>query len=239
MNEFDQARSDFDRLGQLLPNDQDTVKNCINTMEQRKKEKEKGETKLYKSLFKTSLYDDKPQKLSSIPKYDPSNPRVYFDITVDNQEPRRVEFELFAKNVPLTAENFRVLCTGEKSSKLHYKNSIFHRIIKGFMMQGGDFENSNGTGGSSIYGNKFDDENFIFPHSEPGLLSMANSGPNTNGSQFFITFKETPWLDGKHVVFGRVIKGLEFVQEIENVETDGQDKPKGEIRIVDCGEIKG
>ena len=238
------AKTDFEKLGQLLPNDPDTVKNCCNIMEQRKKEKEKNESKLFKSFLKTNLYDDIPQKLSSIPKFDPSNPRVFFDISIGGKNPNRIEFELFKKNVPLTAENFRALCTGEKSNsssgsgKLHYKNTIFHRVIKGFMMQGGDFENANGTGGSSIYGNKFNDENFIFPHSEPGLLSMANSGPNTNGSQFFITFKETPWLDNKHVVFGRVIKGMEIVNEVENIESDSQDKPSIKVEIVDCGELK-
>jgi peptidylprolyl isomerase len=238
LNDFDLARADFEVLAKLLPNDQDTVKNCLNILEQRKKEKEKNETKLYKSLFKSSLYDDKPQKLTSLPQVDPTNPKIFFDISVDGKDPKRVEFELFAKQVPLTAENFRALCTGEKGGKLHYKGSIFHRIIKGFMMQGGDFENANGTGGSSIYGAKFNDENFTYPHTEGGLLSMANSGPNTNGSQFFITFKETPWLDGKHVVFGRVIKGLDYINEIETIESDSQDKPKVEVRIIDSGEIK-
>jgi len=238
---YDNAKNDFDKLGQLLPNDQETVKNCFAILEERKNESEKSKSKLYKSLLKTSLYEDKPHKASALPKYDPENPRVFFDISIDGKESKRVEFELFKKNVPLTAENFRALCTGEKASesnKLHFKNTIFHRVIKTFMMQGGDFENSNGTGGSSIYGRKFNDENFTFPHTEPYLLSMANSGPNTNGSQFFITFKETPWLDGKHVVFGRVIKGMDVVDEVEKTECDGQDKPTKEIKIVDCGEIK-
>lgn len=139
-------------------------------------------------------------------------------------EPRRVEFELFSNICPRTAENFRALCTGEKGEgktgkALHYKGCGFHRLIKGFMLQGGDFTAGNGTGGESIYGNKFDDEDFSIGHQTTGLLSMANAGPNTNGSQFFITFKETPWLDGKHTVFGQVSKGIEHIQFIENIQT--------------------
>ena len=148
------------------------------------------------------------------------NPRVFFDITIGGGNPRRVEFELFKDTVEKTAENFRALCTGEKGvgksgKPLHYKGSAFHRIIPDFMCQGGDFTRGNGTGGESIYGNKFNDENFLHKHNEPYLLSMANAGPNTNGSQFFITHKETPWLDGRHSVFGHVVEGQDVVDAIQ------------------------
>ncbi|MEG3439055.1 peptidylprolyl isomerase [Pannus brasiliensis CCIBt3594] len=169
------------------------------------------------------------------------NPRVFFDIFIDGKNAGRVVMELFADVVPNTAENFRALCTGEKGTgqagkPLHYKGSFFHRIIPQFMCQGGDFTRGNGTGGESIYGNKFKDENFSLKHDRPGLLSMANAGPNTNGSQFFITTVETPWLDGKHVVFGQVVEGIEVIQAMEKVGTDSG-RTKVPVEIADCGQL--
>jgi len=243
---FAAAEDDFKKLKELLPGDS-TVDQCFSNLEQRKGQSVKKEKTMFKSFLKTSLYEDMPVKETpkgvpavSIPKeVNPSNPKVFFDITIGENEPKRIEFELFKDIVPLTAENFRSLCVGTtiENKKLHYKGSIFHRVIKDFMIQGGDFENSNGTGGCSIYGRKFNYENFIYKHTQEGLLSMANSGVNTNGSQFFITSKDTPWLDGKHVVYGRVIKGMEVLREIEGLKTNDQDAPSVEVKIFDCGEI--
>jgi len=169
------------------------------------------------------------------------NPIVFFDIDVEGGDSGRIEFELFADVVPNTAENFRALCTGEKGKgasgkNLHFKNSFFHRIIPKFMAQGGDFTAGNGTGGESIYGSKFKDENFKIKHEIPGLLSMANAGPNTNGSQFFITFVPCSWLDGKHVVFGKIVKGWDYFKGLEKYGSDSG-KPKTKITIKDCGQV--
>ncbi|OQR94231.1 peptidyl-prolyl cis-trans isomerase 1 [Thraustotheca clavata] len=171
-----------------------------------------------------------------------SNPKVFFDIGLGGKSAGRLVIELRADKVPKTAENFRQLCTGEagigKSGKpLHYKGSSFHRIIPNFMCQGGDFTRGNGTGGESIYGEKFADEAFVLKHEGPGVLSMANAGPNTNGSQFFLTTVDCPWLDKAHVVFGKVVEGLDVLGKME-----GQGSPNGATRVVvtidDCGELE-
>ncbi|MED6106778.1 hypothetical protein PIB30_007808 [Stylosanthes scabra] len=170
------------------------------------------------------------------------DPHVFLDVSIGGDPVERIVIQLFAGVVPKTAENFRALCTGEKgigastAKPLHYKGTSFHRIIKGFMAQGGDFSRGNGTGGESIYGGKFADENFKLSHDGPGFLSMANSGANTNGSQFFITFKRQPHLDGKHVVFGKVVSGMDILKKIELVgSSDG--KPVQPVKIIDCGEV--
>ncbi|KAK9136094.1 hypothetical protein Syun_015424 [Stephania yunnanensis] len=171
------------------------------------------------------------------------NPRCYLDIGIGGELEGRIVVELYSDVVPKTAENFRALCTGEKGIgpntgvPLHYKGVNFHRVIKGFMIQGGDISARDGSGGESIYGLKFEDENFELKHERKGMLSMANAGPNTNGSQFFITTTRTSHLDGKHVVFGKVVKGMGVVRAIEHVTTSDGDFPTVDIVIADCGEI--
>ncbi|RLL97956.1 hypothetical protein CFD26_106813 [Aspergillus turcosus] len=163
-----------------------------------------------------------------------SKPNVYFDVTADGSPLGRITFKLYDDVVPKTAKNFRELSTGEHG--FGYKGSPFHRVIPGFMLQGGDFTDHNGYGGKSIYGDKFADENFELKHDKPGLLSMANAGPNTNGSQFFITTAVTSWLDGKHVVFGEVAEGYDVVQAIEKLGSQSG-KTSKKIIIADCGTV--
>ena len=163
-----------------------------------------------------------------------SNPVCFFDITANDQPLGRIEMTLRADVVPKTAENFRALCTGEKG--FGYKGSPFHRVITQFMCQGGDFTRQNGTGGKSIYGEKFADENFKLKHTGAGVLSMANAGPNTNGSQFFLCTVETNWLDGKHCVFGNVTKGMDVVKKVESYGSQSG-STSAKIIVADCGQL--
>ena len=169
--------------------------------------------------------------------------KAYFDIEIDGKPEGRIIFGMFGDTVPLTVDNFVKLCTGEmgtgKSGKpLHFKGSAFHRIIQGFMAQGGDFTLGDGRGGESIYGEKFKDENFNLKHTKPNLLSMANAGPNTNGSQFFITFAATPWLDGRHTVFGEVLEGEDIVKALEAIGSSSGKTSKKAV-IADSGILAG
>mmetsp|Transcript_65856 Transcript_65856/g.77376 ORF Transcript_65856/g.77376 Transcript_65856/m.77376 type:complete len:181 (+) Transcript_65856:32-574(+) len=172
----------------------------------------------------------------------PSNPVVFFDISIGGSPKGRVEIELYSDVVPRTVENFRCLCTGEKGmgrngKLLHFKGSTFHRVIPGFMCQGGDITRYNGTGGESIYGDKFKDENFRLKHTGPGILSMANSGKDTNGSQFFLCTAETPWLDDKHVVFGKIISGMDVVSAIEQVGSESG-RTRVPVAVSDSGQLR-
>ncbi|CAE7362157.1 cyp41 [Symbiodinium microadriaticum] len=196
----------------------------------------------YGNMFaKISMYDDKEAPVAAVISSD-SNKKVYFDITIGDEPAGRIVMELFNSVTPKTAENFRSLCVGDKGTAstgepLHYKGCAFHRVIRDFMIQGGDFTRGDGTGGESIYGARFADENFAVKHTEPGLLSMANAGPGTNGSQFFITSGPTPHLDNKHVVFGRVVEGMDVFRKVEETACDERDRPVLPCVIADCGEI--
>jgi cyclophilin family peptidyl-prolyl cis-trans isomerase len=170
------------------------------------------------------------------------NVLVFFDVRIGERSMGRMIFELFMSRTPRTCENFRQLCLGHSSTNhqrtLHYQGCAFHRVIKGFMAQGGDITRGDGTGGMSIYGKTFNDENFSRKHTEAGLLSMANAGPNTNSSQFFITFAAAPHLDGRHCVFGRLVKGMEVLKIMEMAATDRHDTPLTPVVISSCGEVR-
>eukprot|EP00978_Attheya_sp_CCMP212_P022170 scaffold65795_cov53-Attheya_sp.AAC.1 len=217
------------------------VRKALATLKKAVADSKKREKDAFGGMFngKVSMYDDKVG-LPSAPNANGDNPHVFFDMKHGDKKLGRIVMQLYKDITPKTAENFRALCTGEKGmgkagTPLHYKGCTFHRVIKDFMIQGGDFTNGDGTGGESIYGEKFADENFIVKHTTGGLLSMANAGPGTNGSQFFITCTDTPHLDNKHVVFGHVVEGMEIVQTIETVEKGAQDRPTEDLVIEDCG----
>ncbi|CAM9530024.1 unnamed protein product [Discosporangium mesarthrocarpum] len=235
---LDKSKEDLMKAYQLEPKNKAVVKE-MQLLKASLKVAKKKEKNMFGNLFGkgVSVYGDK----ESIMVHSGNNPRCFFDIKVGDNEPQRLTMELWANVCPKTCANFLHLCKGDKGKTpdgkpLHYKGSLFHRVIKDFMLQGGDFTNGDGTGGVSIYGDKFSDENFDIKHTKEGLLSMANAGPNTNGSQFFVTCRDTPHLDGRHVVFGCVIDGMDLVHKIEGMPTTN-DRPNEDVIIVDCGEL--
>ena len=239
--DFDEAEKDIKLLEKLLTEEEkknagiDYLKDLI---EKKRIQYNKHRKKFSKGAFKHDVYKDiAPQKpISPSKEINIKNPIVFLDIKIGNNEKKRIKIELFENIVPKTVNNFRSLCTGEKN--ITYKGSKIFRIVKNVLIQGGDFEKNDGTGGYSIYGEKFEDENFYYSHSREGLLSMINNGKNTNGSQFFITLRDTIWYDEKHVVFGQIISGMEYIKEIEGSKIDDDDKPEEDIIIENCGQIK-
>jgi cyclophilin family peptidyl-prolyl cis-trans isomerase len=247
MKNYDEAIEDIKAAIKLNPQDKKLRTDFDNVKNEKKKHAMSQQNAMAK-FFAEGIYTEKEVAKTKkvhdkLPEFDQENVQTFFDFEIGNKGDTmikgRVVFELFTKQVPKTAENFRAICTGEKGSDYHYKGNVFHRVIKGFMAQGGDITAGNGTGGHSIYGDKFEDEQIWYPHTHGGVLSMANAGPNTNGSQFFICFTQTPHLDEKHTIFGRIIHNYSLIEVIENNESGAQDKPLKNVTVVDCGELKG
>jgi cyclophilin family peptidyl-prolyl cis-trans isomerase len=211
-------------------------RNTIFGNKDKKEIKNKSKPKLKpKSKPKPKPIFEQKTKRKFKPEIQQKKDLVFLDISINNEKFGRIIIELFSDITPKTCNNFRTLCNAK--NKMSYINSQFHRIIKDFMIQGGDFTNGDGTGGMSVYGNRFEDENFILKHNKPYLLSMANAGKDTNGSQFFITTTETPHLDGKHVVFGQVIEGFEYIDKLNTMQTNERDRPIHNVVISNCGTL--
>ena len=233
---LDLAIENFNELSKLVKTDDKGIIFVKELIEKKQKEREEREKKFMRSIPRQILYENKEIKKSKSPPLtiNPLNPKVYMNIKI-GEKIKKIKIELFKNIVPITVENFKCLCTGEKGEKLNYKGKIFDKLIKNFIIKGGKIDNDNKY---SIYGNQFENENYEYSHSRSGLLSMSNNGYNSNGSEFFITLKDCIWLDGKNVVFGKIIEGNDIIREFENIDIDENDIPKIPIVIDDCGEIK-
>eukprot|EP01069_Polyplicarium_translucidae_P000411 Polyplicarium_translucidae@DN1230_c0_g1_i1.p1 len=228
------AVEDLKTAAKAEPRNKD-IRTSLDEAKSRLKAANAKDQALFSNLFtKVDLYSEKPAPRS---RDVAALPRVFMDIKIGDAHPRRLTFALYEDAVPKTAANFRALCAAQDDDTKKYRGSAFHRVIRGFMAQGGDFTKGDGTGGESIYGEKFDDENFIDKHERRGQLSMANAGPNTNGSQFFLLFGAAPHLDGKHVVFGEVVDGMDVIDGMEAAAGDADEKPAETIVISDCGVV--
>ena len=241
----------FDDIGEAInmePNDKQ-LRAQHAAIKEYKKTQGVVDKKVITNFFKKGVYTEKEAPKQAqyhpyLPPYNPENSQCFFDIEIGTEgeegyEKGRIVFEVFTKQVPKTAENFRQLCTGEQGELYHYKGSKFHRIVKDHVMQGGDTTGGTGTGGLSIYGHVFDDEGIWFPHSHKGVITTANRAANMNGSQFFICLDVNHQLNGEHTAFGRIINGYELCEKAEKVEVGTDNAPVTEVKILDCGELTG